>query len=229
MSQKDVEKESFTLYDPLPRKLKKDKTLVQVPKDPKQFVTSFLRAAAPRKRGEQLEKLSSRKEMVMDAVKPKRRTERRRGRKKKALSNKQKKELNMNNIPKELQKYEMYEPLHQLWLDYMRDSLQLKNPTVTAENLHIKLLRCDLHGSIMTVTKSKCPSYIGQCGIVVQESRNAFKMITKADVMKTIPKASTIFTMSIDNLVVNIYGNHLRFRAGDRANRKFKVKPTIDL
>ncbi|XP_022092122.1 ribonuclease P protein subunit p29-like [Acanthaster planci] len=229
MSQKDVAKETFTLYNPLPRKLQKDKTLLQVPKDPKEFVTSFLRAVTPRRRDEQLEKLSSRKEMVMDAIKSRRKSERRRGRKKKALSSIQKKQLNMKDIPPELQKYEMYEPLHQLWLDYMRDSLQLKHPTVTAEHLHIKLLRCDLHGSIMTVTKSKCPSYIGQSGIVVQESRNAFKMITKANSLKTIPKASTIFTMTIDNLVINIYGNHLRYRAGDRANRKFKIKPTIDL
>ncbi len=44
----------------------------------------------------------------------------------------------------------MYEPLHQLWLDYMRDSLQLQRQTVKPEHLHTKLLKCDLHGSIIT-------------------------------------------------------------------------------
>ncbi|XP_033625501.1 ribonuclease P protein subunit p29-like [Asterias rubens] len=223
----NVHEESFMLYKKLPSHMIKDKTLLQVPKDSKDFVNSFLKAAAPKGRSEEIEKFSSRKEMVMDALNKKKRSKRKRS--KKALSTKQKKQLNMNDIPPEQQKYEMYEPLHQLWLDYIRDSLQLNRETVKPEHRHTKLLRCDLHGSIITVTKSKCPSYIGQSGIVVQETRNSFKMITKADCLKIIPKVSTVFTLSVDDIVVNIYGTHLRYRASDRANRKFKSKPTIDL
>ena len=47
-----------------------------------------------------------------------------------------------------------------------------------------KLLKADFHGSCVTVQKSKCPSYIGVSGIVLQETRNMFKVITKDDQVK---------------------------------------------
>lgn len=46
-----------------------------------------------------------------------------------------------------------------------------------------------------------------------------------------IPKAGSIFLLSIGvcKESFTLYGNQLQFRAAERAVRKFKVKPTIDL
>lgn len=37
----------------------------------------------------------------------------------------------------------------------------------------------------ITVSRSKCPSYIGVSGILLQETKNAFKIITKDDKLKS--------------------------------------------
>ncbi|XP_061819815.1 ribonuclease P protein subunit p29 isoform X2 [Nerophis lumbriciformis] len=47
-----------------------------------------------------------------------------------------------------------------------------------------KLLKADLHGAIMTVVRSKCPSYVGTTGILIQEFKHVFKFITQQDKMK---------------------------------------------
>ena len=43
----------------------------------------------------------------------------------KKLSSRQKREMKIYDIPREQQVYELYLPLHELWLSYMRDLLQL--------------------------------------------------------------------------------------------------------
>lgn len=43
----------------------------------------------------------------------------------KKLSSRQKREMKIYEIPKEKQVYELYLPLHELWLSYMMDLLQL--------------------------------------------------------------------------------------------------------
>lgn len=43
----------------------------------------------------------------------------------KKLTARQKREMKIYEIPKEKQVYELYLPLHELWLSYMEDLLQL--------------------------------------------------------------------------------------------------------
>lgn len=40
--------------------------------------------------------------------------------------------------------------------------------------------------SVLSVTKSKCPSYVGITGIILQEFKHVFKIITKEDKLKGI-------------------------------------------
>ena len=49
-----------------------------------------------------------------------------------------------------------------------------------------KFLKADYHGLILTVIRSKCPHLVGQTGILVQETKNTLKIITKDDVMKSM-------------------------------------------
>ena len=47
--------------------------------------------------------------------------------------------------------------------------------------------------------------------------------------VSVIPKENTVFKVEIEGYAVTIYGNNFRYRASDRAGRKFKTKLTIDL
>ncbi|XP_072014169.1 ribonuclease P protein subunit p29-like [Amphiura filiformis] len=222
--------EGKDLYAQLPAEIKEDKDLLQVPKDPDKFISSFLKRVVPFKDQEGLANMTRSKEVMMDLAIQKKAMMRRKGKKtaKKVLTASQRKEMKLYDIPPEHHNYADYEPLHQLWVDYARDSLNTDRPIVMSQFQH-KLLKADLHGSILTVTKSKCPSYVGTSGIMLQETRNVFKIITKENRLKTIPKANSIFTLSLDGLAITIYGNHFRLRASERSVKKFKLKPTIDL
>lgn len=60
------------------------------------------------------------------------------------------------------------------------------NREATEED-QIKCIWCFLiHTSVLPVTKSKCPSYVGITGIILQEFKHVFKIITKEDKLKGI-------------------------------------------
>ncbi|KAJ3511756.1 hypothetical protein NLJ89_g3908 [Agrocybe chaxingu] len=164
-------------------------------------------------------------------------------------------------------KFRLFLPLHQLWMGYMSELLGLQrqpaqiSSTVAAARampgaagMHPKLLKADFHGSIMT-------------GIVIHETENAFKVVTKDDKLKVLPKQNSIFAFAVPlystlpsshdintpfippppqnadstssasmktvldapNIQFELYGNQFRFRAAERAGRKFKHKETIEL
>ena len=43
------------------------------------------------------------------------------------------------------------------------------------------ILKADFHGCIMSVVRSRCPTYIGVSGIVLQETEKTFRVITRDD------------------------------------------------
>ncbi|KAA8585694.1 hypothetical protein FQN60_004388 [Etheostoma spectabile] len=92
-----------------------------------------------------------------------------------------------------------------------------------------KLLKADFHGAIITVVRSKCPSYVGTTGILVQEFKHIFKIITKENKLKVIPKRNSVFEVEINGFVSHIYGSKFEQRASERSAKKFKVRGTIDL
>ncbi|RKP33500.1 Rof/RNase P-like protein, partial [Dimargaris cristalligena] len=145
--------------------------------------------------------------------------------KSKQISNRQKQLLRVYDIPKASQKYALFEPLHELWNQYMG----ALNITGTSQASLEKILKADLHGCILTVVKSKCPSLVGQRGIVVQETKNMFKVITKNDELKSLSKAATVFCFTYKNMVYSIFGDQFRFTTSERVARKFKPKSTVDL
>ncbi|KAI8902385.1 Rof/RNase P-like protein [Globomyces pollinis-pini] len=153
----------------------------------------------------------------------------------KLLYRKQRRELGLYDIPKESQKYhqlnvnvrwDLFVPLHQLWLGYM-DNL-LKDVT-NLQNIFAKLVKADFHGAIVTVTRSKCPSNIGIYGIIVKDTENMLYLITKGDEMKVIPKQNNVFSIAIRDKLFTLYGNQFCHRPADRASKKFKTKQTVDL
>ncbi|KAF6723845.1 Ribonuclease P protein subunit p29 [Oryzias melastigma] len=89
--------------------------------------------------------------------------------------------------------------------------------------------KADLHGAIITVVRSKCPSYVGLSGILLQEFKHVFKIITAEDRLKVIPKRNSVFSVEIDGFVSHIFGSRFEQRASERSAKKFKVHGSIDL
>ncbi|KAG2032162.1 RNase P subunit p29-like protein [Suillus americanus] len=158
------------------------------------------------------------------------------------------------------QKFDLFLPLHQLWMGYISELLGLSPPSSVpvgeampnASSMHPKLVKADFHGSLLTVRQSKNPCLVGLTGIVIHETENAFKIITRKDQLKLIPKQNSIFTLAVPlystllqtqfepveavrtvldapHIAFDLYGNQFCFRSADRAGRKFKAKETIEL
>jgi len=142
------------------------------------------------------------------------------------LRAKERKSMNIFQIPLEKIRYSLYRPLHLLWKQYIEDLLRgIKE--ITAQEA--KMIKADFHGAIIKVTRSKCPSLIGINGLIVKETENTFVIITRNDTMKVIPKSNNVFTIQINEHIITLYGNHFRYRSYERAARKFKSKSTIEL
>ncbi|KAH8976601.1 RNase P/MRP, p29 subunit [Lactarius hatsudake] len=112
-------------------------------------------------------------------------------------------------LRKEEARWELFVPLHRLWLGYMSELLGLAAPpppTMTLVDpaampqpagMHAKLVKADFHGSIVTVRRSKNAALIGASGIVVQETENTFKVVTQKDRLKVLPKQGSVFVFAV--------------------------------
>ena len=112
----------------------------------------------------------------------------RRRQKPKPLSAKEKRMLDVYEIPVEQQRYEIYEPLHRLWVGYMWEILGLKEGEgryVAAEAVGPKLVSADFHGAEMQVVSSKCVGRIGCKGIVLKDTKFTFVVVTRENSLRS--------------------------------------------
>uniref|UniRef100_UPI00358E8166 ribonuclease P protein subunit p29-like n=1 Tax=Myxine glutinosa TaxID=7769 RepID=UPI00358E8166 len=147
----------------------------------------------------------------------------------KALSSRQRRKLGAFKLKPERQRYSIFLPLHHLWLEYIEGLVGGFKSSSCLQTLQNKLLKADLHGAIVKVYKSRCPSYIGTCGIVIQELKNVLKIITAEDKVKVLPKNGSVFEIKFGPFSTLIYGSKFCVRAAERAAKKFKTKGSIDL
>ncbi|KAF5359205.1 hypothetical protein D9756_002887 [Leucocoprinus leucothites] len=111
-------------------------------------------------------------------------------------------------LDKDQAKFQLFLPLHHLWMSYMSELLVL-NPkpetsslatakaTPASQSMFPKLVKADFHGAIISVCQSKNPCLVGITGIIIHETENVFKIITKSNAVKLIPKQNSVFTLSI--------------------------------
>ncbi|XP_070809035.1 ribonuclease P protein subunit p29 [Pituophis catenifer annectens] len=191
------------------------------------FVKAFLKRSMPGKSEEDIEKHLNHKVVVLEHPQPRR--TRQKVKRRKGLSAKQRREMRLFEIAPEQQRYEIFIPLHELWKQYIRELCNGLKPDAQPQMIQSKLLKADFHGALMTVTKSRCPSYVGITGIVAQETKYVFKIVTKEDRLKVIPKRNNIFSIEMDGFVSYIYGSRIQFRASERSAKKFKGQGTMDL
>lgn len=155
-------------------------------------------------------------------------------RRRNVLSCRERKELKLFDLPKDGNKFDDFIPIHRMWQDYMRDIVdfsRLQGGQDTDKNMsenHARLLKADYHGCLITVKKSRNPSLVGQSGIVLMETKNTFKIISKDNKVKCIPKENSIFAFELEGLVFTIYGNNFRVKASERVRKKFKSRDTVD-
>lgn len=126
---------------------------------------------------------------------------RRKSQKPKPLTAKEKRKLRIYEIPPECQKYEIYEPLHTLWVGYVQEVLfgdagmapratggghiEKGRSLMLGQELAAKIMTADLHGAEMKVVRSRCPSRVGIQGIMVKETKMTFEIVTKDNVIKS--------------------------------------------
>lgn len=93
-----------------------------------------------------------------------------------------------NNI-----KYSDVMPLNQLWLKYMREMLGNKSFTSIPENstnpnwenINQQLIKADFHGAKISIIKSRCPTLVGLKGIVIQDTKNSFRICGTDNVIRS--------------------------------------------
>jgi len=172
----------------------------------------------------------------------KKKEQRKKALKPKPLNATQRRKLGLYEVPREGQKYAVFEPLHNLWLGYIREILGSEIYT-GGESAGAKLASADFHGAEVEVVRSGCVSRVGIKGIVIKDSRFAFEIITRKNKLKLVPKEDTVFRLEVpapkqsndsslapkpteqgqpDSMVVEIHGERLKLPSARRATEKFK-------
>jgi ribonuclease P protein subunit POP4 len=103
------------------------------------------------------------------------------------LSAKEKRELGVYVIPKEARRFDIYAPLHQLWLGYMAEILGLRagrSTFVTPQSVGPVLASADFHGALVKVVRCRCVGRVGCEGIVVKDTKFTFEVVTKANQLR---------------------------------------------
>ncbi len=150
-------------------------------------------------------------------------------RKLKQMSRAQKKSSGLFAIDPTVCKWENFIPLHELWIRYIGELLG-DQPTAKFQRIAERLVKADYHGSIMKIKASRNPSLIGFEGIIIQETQETFKFVTRNNELKIIPKAKNIFEFSIPGgFSFELFGDHIQYRASERSVKKFKPKLTIEI
>ncbi|XP_076577830.1 ribonuclease P protein subunit p29 isoform X1 [Chaetodon auriga] len=193
------------------------------------FTQAFLKNSLQHHTRHDLKTVLSYKAVILGYTRPKKDKLKRNRKKAKGLSAQQKRTMKIFQIKPEHQRYKLFLPLHELWRQYITDLCSGLKPTSSPQFVQQKLLKADFHGAIITVVRSKCPSYVGTTGILVQEFKHVFKIITKEDKLKVIPKRNSVFAVEINGFISHIYGSKFEQRASERSAKKFKVRGTIDL
>lgn len=122
--------------------------------------------------------------------------------------------------------YGKLEFLRKLWLAYAGDLLE---GCTTAEMAAVRLVRADFHGATIKVVQTKTPPALGIEGTVVQETAAVFKVVTKENVCKTVPKAESIFEVMTPRFKVVLFGKNICQKPSERSKKKNKVKYTIEI
>lgn len=115
--------------------------------------------------------------------------------------------------------YSTFEKIHELWKQY--------TAKVAKDDDRMSVFRMDLHGCKLKCTASKNPTNVGSEGIVVQETRNTFLVITETNRLLTLPKRESIFEFKVGESLYRIHGCNLLFTTQTRSKVKYKQQKSL--
>lgn len=117
--------------------------------------------------------------------------------------------LGINKLEKKSMHYTDMLPLNSCWLGYMRHKLGMEDfrslPTSFTDSqwelVSQHLMKADYHGAKVKVIKSKCPSVVGLEGIIIQDTKNTFRLLGTDDVIRSKSVESLVFIHKNDKYV----------------------------
>jgi ribonuclease P protein subunit POP4 len=123
-------------------------------------------------------------------------------------------------IPKEEQRYEIYEPLAKMWQDYAEKVVGNGSMASAGD----RLLRMDLHGAEVEVVRARDPNLVGIRGILILETANTVLVATRRGRVVTVPKNAVVVCLHIGAGVFEFALPMLPYRASERSARKVKKR-----
>lgn len=126
------------------------------------------------------------------------------------MSLKKHKKCGSFDLPCDVQKFDNFRPMHEMWKDYIKQLLKNTGSNQLAQ----RLLGADLHGAIILVAECKVDSFIGVSGIMIRETAETFGIITQDDKFRVVPKKLSIFIFQVDCWKITLQGDKLSRNLG---------------
>lgn len=147
------------------------------------------------------------------------------------LKCKMRKKYRINRIDtKEKKEFKSFLPMHELWLSYVTKVLSVDKPQFLSEETVLERLRqIDYHGAMIEVVRSKTKGIIGLKGIVIQETKNVFIVVTEGDCLKVIPKEDNLFQIEVLGVKFTLVGSNFCMKPELRCTKCGKAKVTTNL
>ncbi|PIA38645.1 hypothetical protein AQUCO_02700103v1 [Aquilegia coerulea] len=127
----------------------------------------------------------------------------------KHMSTKQHKKCGSFDLPAEFHKFDIFEPMHEMWKDYV---LKLIGNVGDLKKVAQRLLSADLHGVILRVVECKVISYTDVTGIMVRETAETFGIITRDNKFRVVPKRASVFMLQAHCWKITLRGDQLTSR-----------------
>ena len=220
------------IFSTLPKSITKQ---IRTCENSEQYITNFLQNTLPLNDSSCIAE-ELRKSFLL--AKHKNKLNKKRRCKGKLLSSKKRMQLGLRKIGcKNDMKYVDLLPLNQLWLKYMQQVLGTKffsnipkDPIdPNWETVNQQLIKADFHGAEISVLASKCPSLVGLSGIIIQDTKNTFRICGKDNIIRTIPKDVVIMNIYLKEVKLEFFGKDLSIRPTERTMKKFKCGRLYEL
>ncbi|GIZ02924.1 ribonuclease P protein subunit p29 [Caerostris extrusa] len=226
-SAKKKEKHKNALLKTLPPSIQKLSDRIGLRQVPEDYIKKFLNEVIPKSSSYTLDEY---KEYIFTVEKfKKRKKQLSQNKRKSLLSASEQRKLGVFKLDPKTTKYETFLPIHKLWGQYMQKMLNLRESLPEdLSGIYQKLLKADYHGCMLVVLSSVCHTYVGTKGIVVQETKNVFRLVDEEDKLKTIPKKGSIFSFELNGNVFKIYGDNFCFLPYERIRVKFKTRQIVN-
>ncbi|XP_011881591.1 PREDICTED: ribonuclease P protein subunit p29 [Vollenhovia emeryi] len=220
------------LCSPLPKSLTSH---IKICENTQQYVIDFLQNVLPPSDRKSISE-ELRKTFIFNKIKPKRKQKIESA---KFHSARKRLRLGLGKVGSGNQmKYSDLLPLNQLWLQYMREALGVESfasipmspSSPNWESVNLQLIKADFHGARISIDKSRCPSLVGVAGIVIQDTKNTFRICGIDNVVRTIPKNVVKINIHLDDgVTLKAFGRELSTRPAERAVKKYKNSSIVML